>query len=87
MLYVVYGHRNKKDGVVSYANVGFTERKFSGPGGRKMDLDYRRKAAGGNWIVITEELECDNRQIEAEVHKSLMKKGFRAYPDNTGNTE
>jgi superfamily II DNA or RNA helicase len=87
MLYVVYGHRNEKDGVVSYANVGFTDRKFSGTGGREMDLDYRRKAAGGNWIVITEELECDNRQIEAEVHKSLMKKGFRADPDNTGNTE
>lgn len=89
MLYVVYGHRNENEGVVSFANVGFTnnERTFSGPGGRAKDKDYKHKAAGGNWIVIREDLECDSIKLEAEVHKRLMKKGFRRDPDNTGNTE
>jgi len=72
-IYIVAGERNTKPGAVSdsgglWANVGQTDRL---PEIRLLDEDYRRKAAGGTWLILAEFDIGNSSLTDKDIHKYL----------------
>lgn len=83
-LYVVAGERNIVDGIVNFANVGFTTRSVCQ---RLCDNDYSRKNAGGRWKIICEIPLTESVSSDKPVHHRLQQIGFEMNPDDTKNSE
>jgi len=72
IIYIVAGERNCKVGAVSdngglWANVGQTDRS---PQERLLDDDYRKKAAGGKWLILAQ-FDVGENVTDHDVHKYL----------------
>lgn len=80
-LYLIAGERNIRDGSVEYANVGDAYDVDE----RLKSIDYARKAAGGNWVVLGKWNIGPHR--DHEVHRLLKKRNIVFDPEQTGNTE
>lgn len=84
-LYLVAAERTISGGLVTFANVGETNREDVEV--RFRDHDYARKKGGGNWkLLATWELPGGMR--DHDVHKKLTSLfGLYADPEETGNSE
>lgn len=87
IIYIVAGERNCRKGAVSdngglWANVGQTSRN---PEDRLTDDDYRKKAAGGKWLVLAQ-FDVGDSLTDYDVHKYLKSHPEIKY-DYSNNTE
>lgn len=87
IIYIVAGERNCRKGAVSdngglWANVGQTSRN---PEDRLTDDDYRKKAAGGKWLVLAQ-FDVGDSLTDYDVHKYLKSHPEIKY-DYSSNTE
>jgi len=88
-IYLVAGERNVRPGAVSdsgglYANVGMTQNGRS-PESRFRDADYRKKQAGGSWILIKKwEVGSIKDHI---IHRFLKMHADVAWDSSCDNTE